>query len=450
MNRLLILLILLTTSPCWAKDEPLRLEDFAYGMELKVSGGSPVVSLSLPAEVYQGCVRPDLGDLRVFNAHGPVPHLLRPPQPEQAARPAQSLPFFPLAEPTNDNSGIADLGISIGSGGAIIAFRAGQAAPASQHAAAYLLDASTLKSQPDWLEFAWSGGQFSASVRVETSDDLNRWQTLVSSAALAELSFGGHQLLRKRIELGGQAAGKYLRLTWPQGREGISLSAVQAGYESETRAQARSLLPLNGTLDSSVAPGRTAWLYSTGGFFPADQLNIRLPEQNALAEFAVFSRPDEQAAWQRRTSLLVWQLTVDGVKLESGRLTLPPVTDRFWRLETEAGGSAAPVLELGWLPGQLVFMAQGQPPYTLAYGKAGLVPARSQVGQLLKAAEPVSGGKLVAAAEARPQRLLAGQVALELKKEIPWRVWLLWAGLIAGVLAVGAMALKLFREMERK
>ncbi len=450
MNRLLILLILLAAPPCWAKDEPqpLRLEDFAYGMKLKVNGGSPVVSLRLPAEVYQGCVRPDLGDLRVFNAHGPVPHLLRPPQPEQAARPAQSLPFFPLAEPTNGDSGIADLGISIGSSGAIIAFRAGQAAPASQNIAAYLLDASALKSRPDWLEFTWSGGQFSASVRVDASDDLNSWQTLVSSAALAELSFGGHQLLRKRIELGGQAAGKYLRLTWPQGREGISLSAVQAGYESETRAQARSLLPLNGTPDSA-APGRTAWLYSTGGYFPADQFNIRLPEQNALAEFIISSRPDDQAAWQRRTSLLVWQLTVDGVKLESGRLTLPPVTDRFWRLETEAG-SAAPVLELGWLPGQLVFMAQGEPPYTLAYGRAGLEPARSQVGQLLKAAEPVSGGKLVAAAEAGPQRVLAGQAALELKKEIPWRVWLLWAGLIAGVLAVGAMAWKLFREMERK
>ena len=86
MNRFALLLILLPAAPCLAADgqSPLRRDDFAYGMELKVRGGSPVVSLSLPAEVYQGCVRPDLGDLRVFNAHDPVPHLLRPPQPEQA------------------------------------------------------------------------------------------------------------------------------------------------------------------------------------------------------------------------------------------------------------------------------------------------------------------------------------------------------------------------------
>jgi hypothetical protein len=107
-------------------------------------------------------------------------------------------------------------------------------------------------------------------------------------------------------------------------------------------------------------------------------------------------------------------------------------------------------LELGWLPGQLVFMAQGDGPYSLAYGRAGLEPTRSQVAQLLKAVEPVSGGTLIEAARTGTQTVLAGTAALLPKTELPWRVWLLWAGLIAGVLAVGAMAWKLFREMEKK
>lgn len=453
MKRLIVLSALLTAAPCYAAAEaqPLRQEDFAYGMELAVSGKNAMYSLTLPAAVYKGCTRPDLGDLRVFNAHGgAVPHLLRQPLPEQTAKPAQDVPFFPLSAPAGA-SRAADFGIAISSSGTLIAISAGGAEKTAQAVTAYLLDVSTLQHRSDWLDFAWQGQgeQFSASVQLESSDDLNRWQH-VATAALAELSFGGHKLLRNRIELGQHAAGKYLRLTWPSGKDGVHLSAVKAGYESETRAQARALLPLHGTSDSSAAPGRTAWRYSTGGFFPADQLTIRLPEQNALAEFAIFSRPDEQAVWQRRASLLVWQLMVDGVKLESGRLQLPPVTDRFWRLETETDGGAAPLLELGWLPGQLVFMAQGEPPYTLAYGRAGLEPARSQVGQLLKATELVSSGKLIETATAGPQRTLAGEAALQLKTELPWRTWLLWAGLIAGVAAVGSMAWKLFREMERK
>ncbi len=455
MKHLLVLLLLLTTAPapCLAADEaqPLRREDFAYGMELSVSGNNAMYSLTLPAEVYTGCTQPDLGDLRVFNAHGPVPHLLRQPQAEQTAKPAYDLPFFPLTERSNTNNGGSSLGIAIGSSGALIAISAGGTEQPTQAVTAYLLDVSAVQHFPDWLELAWQGQgeQFSASVHLESSDDLNSWQH-VASASLADLRFGGHKLLRNRIELGQHAAGKYLRLSWPSGKDGVSLSAVKAGYESETRTQPRTVLTLTGQPDTTAAAGRAAWLYTTAGVFPVDQLNIRLPEQNSLAEFAVYSRSDEKAAWQRRTSLLAWRLTVNGVNLDNALLHLAPTTDRFWRLETEANGSnPAPSLELGWLPGQLVFMAQGTGPYSLAYGRAGLEPARSQVAQLLKAVEPVSGGTLIEAARAGTQTVLAGKAALVPKTELPWRVWLLWAGLIAGVLAVGAMAWKLFREMEK-
>ena len=448
-SALLTLVALLLAASSVPAEEPLRREDFAYCLPLKLSGSRPVASLSLPAEIYKGCTRPDLGDLRVFNAQGPVPQLLRPLQPEQAARPPQSLPFFPLTRPSPATEGITDLGISIGSSGAILAIRAGQTLPAGQSTTAYLLDASALASSPDWLDFAWNRGQFSASVRLDSSNDLNTWRPVVASAALAELNFGGHQLLRRRIELSGQVLGKYLRMSWPQGKEGISLNAVQAGYESQARAQARTLLRLVGRPAPSSASGRQAWLYSTDGFFPVDQLALHLPEQNSLADVAIYSRPDEQAVWQRQAGLLAWQVLVDGVRIENGVLRLAANTDRYWRLETDAGSSGAPLLELGWLPGQLVFMTQGSPPYTLAYGKAGLEPARSQVGHLLRAVEPLSSGNVVEAAEAGPQQVLAGEAAVRPVKKLPWRLWLLWLGLLVGVLTVGAMALKLFREMEK-
>jgi len=451
--RFALLLLLLLAASCSTAPEsqPLRREDFAYGMELTVSGNSAMYSLTLPAAIYKGCTRPDLGDLRVFNAHGQVPHLLRQIEPEKSVRPAQPLPFFPLAEATSTDSRSAYLGITVNSSGTIIAFNPpDQATQQGQAVSTYLLDASSLKHSPDWLEFVWTGGQFSASVRLDRSDDLNRWHTLVSSAALAELRFGGHDLLRQRIDLNRRATGKYLRLSWPQGKDGIRLTAVKAGYASETRTQARALLTLTGQPDSAAEPGRTKWLYTTEGVFPADQLNVRLPDQNALAEFAVFSRTDEEAAWQRRGSLLAWRLTVDGTQFDNEILRLPPITDRFWRLESEAGSDKAPVLELGWRPGQLLFLAQGEGPYSLVYGKAGLLPVRSQVGQLLRDTETNVSGKLIEAAQAGPQKVLAGATALQVKKAVPWRQWLLWAGLLVGVLAVGGMAWKLYKEMKQE
>ncbi len=453
MKRFVLLLLLLTPSPCFAANgpQPLQREDFAYGMELTVSGRSALYSLTLPAEVYKGCTRPDLGDLRIFNAHGPVPHLLRQLQPKQSTQPSsQILPFFPLSESTGTNSKAADLGIAIGSNGAIIAFASNQPEENRQSINAYLLDASALQRRPDWLEFAWTGGQFSASVRIDSSDDLNSWQPLVASAALAELRFGGHNLLRQRIDLRQRASGKYLRLSWPSGKDGISLTEVKAGYANETQAQVRSLLTLSGQPDSTKTSDRVAWLYETEGVFPMDQLNVRLPEQNALAEFAIFSKADEKATWQRRGSLLAWRLTVEGTTFENEALRFAPNTDRFWRLETEANNHLTPALDLGWLPGQLLFLAQGQGPYSLVFGQAGLQPVRSRVAQLIRDAEPLNNGKLVEVAKIGPQKVLAGPAALKVAPTIPWRLWLLWIGLLAGVLAVAAMALKLFREMKQK
>ncbi|MCI5143535.1 MAG: DUF3999 family protein [Candidatus Electrothrix sp. ATG1] len=73
--------------------------------------------------------------------------------------------------------------------------------------------------------------------------------------------------------------------------------------------------------------------------------------------------------------------------------------------------------------------------------------ARSQVGRLLKAVDPLSEKKLVASAQAGGQKILGGVERLAPVKKLPWGQWLLWVVLIAGVVVVGIMALKLYREM---
>ncbi|MCI5149773.1 MAG: DUF3999 family protein, partial [Candidatus Electrothrix sp. MAN1_4] len=80
----------------------LQREDFAYGMDLSVSGNNSIYGLLLPAEVYQGCTRADLGDLRVFNAQYTVPYVLRSQVSKKTKRAAQALPFFPSFSDTQN------------------------------------------------------------------------------------------------------------------------------------------------------------------------------------------------------------------------------------------------------------------------------------------------------------------------------------------------------------
>ncbi|MCI5220188.1 MAG: DUF3999 family protein, partial [Candidatus Electrothrix sp. LOE2] len=84
---------------------PLQRDDFAYGMNLTISGSHPIYGLNIPAAVYQGCTGADLGDLRVFNADHTVPHLLRSQVSKETKRPAQVLPFFPLFSKTQSSNG---------------------------------------------------------------------------------------------------------------------------------------------------------------------------------------------------------------------------------------------------------------------------------------------------------------------------------------------------------
>ncbi|CAK8724674.1 DUF3999 domain-containing protein [Candidatus Electrothrix laxa] len=437
-------------------NRPLQRDNFAYGMDLTISGNNPIYGLPLPAAIYQGCTRADLGDLRVFNASHPVPHLLRSQISKEKKRPAQILPFFPLLSDTQNFGGSSpDLHIATNSQGTIIDIRqnaSGRSSQMNQVVTAYILDTSGLEKTANWLELAWEGQaeQFSTSVRLDSSNNLNSWQTQVASAALAELRFGGHTLLRKRIIVPrGIHQKTYLRLSWPVGKDGVRLTGVKAGYNREEQTLPRTKLTLSGKALPVTEQGAARYLYDSKGFFPVDQLNIDLSEQNSLSQISVFSKADEEASWQRRASLLTYRLTVEGVTLESGMVTINRTTDRYWLLELEdnSGIHQAPTLELGWLPRQLLFMAQGEKPYTLAYGRAGLGAAHSQVDRLLKAVDPQSAKKLVAPAQAGPQKILGGEARLEAEKKLPWRRWLLWVVLIIGVLIVGMMALKLYREM---
>lgn len=454
MRAVFLLFPLFLTSLAWAGEDvkPLHRADFAYGMELSVSGQGAIYGLPVPAMVYQSCTRADLGDLRVFNAQGVVPHLLRPQLSKKNSPQPVDLPFFSLLAEGTNNKLPPHLHIATDSKGTIIDIRQGQTDIPATVVSSYIIDTSGLTQKADWLEFAWSGqtDHFSTSVKVEASDDLNSWRTVVAKASLAELRFAGHDLLRNRVIIKAGAQ-KYLRLAWPAGNKGVVLTAIKAGYNNEDIAQARTVHYLAGKAMPNAESGKVIYHYTSDGFFPVDQVYVRLPEHNSLAQVALFSRASEDAPWRPRAELLSYQLTVDGVSLDSGVKHIPTTSDRFWRLAMAAPGrsGAAPLLEVGWRPQQLIFIAQGDGPYTLAYGKADLVPSPSQVDQLLSSIDPRQEQNLVRPAYAGGQVILGGQGQLLITPEIPWRRWLLWASLVAGVLIIGSMALQLVKEMKK-
>jgi hypothetical protein len=92
--KTLVFLLLLSQSSAFGAERP---EDFAYGMPIHADAQDALYELEIPAAVYRGVTRTDLGDVRVFNGHGEVvPHALRPRASSSSeSGAAVSLPGFP-------------------------------------------------------------------------------------------------------------------------------------------------------------------------------------------------------------------------------------------------------------------------------------------------------------------------------------------------------------------
>ena len=124
-----------------------RPSDYAAGVPLTPSGSGPFQRVAVPAAVYEGTVRPDLADLRVFNADGEVVPFAWLPRPAATReRPsAVSLPQFPLYvdRDQRDVSGIS-LSVIRNAAGTTIDIRSSDSPPApGQALGGYVLDAST-------------------------------------------------------------------------------------------------------------------------------------------------------------------------------------------------------------------------------------------------------------------------------------------------------------------
>lgn len=431
-----VLLALLATTYASANQA-----DFARGRVLDTADGSVVQRLTVPDDVYEWAVSADLGDLRIFNSdQEEVPYNVRRPVKRDEYAAWVSLPLFPLPEAETDAVGGLDLRVEVSESGAIVSYQGGMAA--AETARAYLIDASALAEIPTEMKLVWRAadqGELLSRIRVETSNDLNEWQTLIGGTTIARLSNAGAEVLLDQFELPRRKA-RYLRLSQLEGSQPLSVTQVEVRHR-------RSELPERRWRTLTGKRVQDAWEFESGGWFPVDRLQLT-SGRNFLVTARLYSRINEQDEWRDRGVRTFYRSSVAAVVVESEPLRIDD-GDRFWRLEFEDAGLEAPALRIGWLPDEVVFLRQGAAPYVLAYGQAGVESRQWPLTELLR---KLNGGPPLDLAHvpfARPldAQMLGGPDRLLFAPEpIDWRTVILWAVLVLGVLAVSAMAFRLLRS----
>lgn len=443
-----------------------RPEDFAFGSRLEADGSDALYEITLPAAVYQGVARPDLGDVRVFNGAGEVvPHAWRPRRTASAETQALvALTLFPLKA----EAGIPVDGLSISvrrsaSGTTRVNVRASDARGGSgKRIVGYLVDLNALDRGLRAIEFDWPATPdgFAGKLRVDASDDLAGWRTLVADAPLVSVEVAGQRLQQKRVELPQQKT-RYLRLSWVSqsaGRPPPEFSSARGELAEKTIDAPREWAQIAAA--KGEKPGE--YVFDLRSHYPVDRVRFDLPESNTIAQFELLARDKADRPWHPIARGVAYRLRQDGSEITSPELAVGATTDRYWllRVDQRGGGvgGGAPGMHVGWVPHRLVFTARGAAPFQLAYGNREAKPAAYSIETMIPGYRDDAGPQIRAAkagthqtvsvrnAQALAQQELGGDARRQ--DAIDWKRWSLWSALVLGVLLLGAMAWRLVRQLD--
>ncbi len=456
--KLVALPMMLTVVATAAFADPPRPGDYAQGIRVDVYAGRPVAEVLLPDAVYQSVTRTDLGDVRVFNADGvAVPHAFcASAATHEPAISRQALPVFELQAPSTQGNGQpGSNGTQVQvetAGGTQVRIQEGQATPAllsGTRTWAHVIDARAVTEELRSIEFDWNSpdGATQADVRVEASDDLDQWRTVVNASTLLRVTQGGQQLQRKVVPL-SQRHYDYLRVVRTDGGPPLQIAAVIG----ERVAQPATLEPVWFTASPQPSAKASELLFDAGRIAPVSYARIVLPQENSSVRVRIQSRPDDQAEWRERWSGEIYFVVVGGERRVSAPAQINAGHDRYWRVVYSEPSDALhpePALELGYRPAKLRFLAQGAGPFTLAFGsrRAQAAPL-GQCDRLLSDVSSKDMEKLIGDASIGASQTLGGDAAFKpLPKRTPVRLVVLWGVLIVAVGLLVAMAASLLKRV---
>ncbi|MCY1281100.1 hypothetical protein D9M70_298990 [compost metagenome] len=436
----------LLCQPLLAAEQP---DDFATRVELRLDGQGPWYRMDLPMALHFAARHADLRDLRVFNADGEALaySLTRSASSERRARHEHALRWFPLRGPAEDASAMPSVRVERSTTGTVVQVVPEGPASAGERLRGWLLDASAVQGPLEQLSLDWNDGEGFQHFSIEASDDLQRWESW-GEGQVARLSFADQRIDQHDVTLPGRPA-RYLRLLWKSPLQAPELSAVKvvsASRESLPAAMAWSapLAPI------SAKDGQYLWDLPLG--VPIERLRIAIERPGSLLPVQVEARRDGAPQWQPLASGLLYRLPQEGKEVAREELELPgwmAVKQLRLTVDQRAGGfgQQVPRLEVGMHATQVVFLARGNPPFTLALGNAEASREELPLATLVPGYDHTSLEKMGRAqALTIPSGIGVRPAEHESAAQVLWKRVGLWAVLLLGVGLLGAMAFSLLRR----
>lgn len=443
--------------------------DYAIRIPVTLAAEAPLQRVVLPAEVLVRLQSPGYADLRLFNGAGqPVPMALAGVTADRAPEESVALPAYPILGAAG-SPGIEGLSlrieerqgqrvVQIDTPGTPSRVDAGTAQAAVRGA---LIDARAVQRPVTRmaLDADLPAGQ-PVTFTVQASTDLKTWrplaETVLYRADAAPQPAAPGRLGTEQIDLQRTSLkDHYLRVTW--GDAAVTLRGA-------TLATAPAQAPRERVSASLAAPalGKSPreLVFALPFATPLAALQIT-PQGNGpvLVPVRVLGRNHREQPWRPLASAVVYKMPMAGREQSSAPVELGGVSVRELKIEADPktpGFSAAPQMALQFEPAQLVFLASGPGPFTLAAGLpagAAAAPAFLPLPSLVpgyqngqEATLPRAQADVARAAITGGAAAGGPVVAAATSDGFSTRSAVLWGVLLAGVVALAAMAWLLVRQ----
>nr|WP_281459754.1 DUF3999 domain-containing protein [Pseudomonas sp. P13] len=428
-----------------AQEQPA---DFAHQVPLALSGEGPWYRLALPLEIQLQARQTDLSDLRVFNAAGQAQaYALVRETARSREHSTTDVKWFPLYNAADDNERAPSVRVQSSANGTLV-----QVQPSSRLEAGeeelrgWLLDASAIKAPLQQLILDWTSERDGFQrFTIEASDDLQHWQAW-GEGQVARLTFADERVEQHEVSLPGQPA-RYLRLLWesPSSAPVLTSAQLQSGSRESLPLPLVWSQPLAG---STTKAGQYTWQLPMG--LNVEQVQVELSQANSLAPVTLAGRRESSQPWQSLGSGLLYRLTQNGQDVLQNQLQLSGQTVQQLKLTVDERGGGlgaqAPALRFAVRPTQVVFLARGEGPYSLALGNATAKAASLPLATLVPDYKPSRLATLGTATLSGAATSTPVTAATPATIETNWKKIGLWAVLLISVLVLAGMALSLLRK----
>ncbi|MDP3231059.1 MAG: DUF3999 domain-containing protein [Acidovorax sp.] len=449
---------------------------YAIRIPVTLAADAPLQRVMLPAEVLVRLQSPGYADVRLFNGAGqPVPMALAGVAAASAPEESVALPAFPIlgAAGTAGSAGLEGLSLRIEEqqGRRVVQIDTpGTAGPSgTQTVRGALFDARSLQLPVARmaLDADWPAGQ-PVTFTVQASKDLKHWRPLAEtvlyradavttttpSAAPGRLGrLGNEQMDLQRADLRDH----YLRVTW--GDAAVTLRGATLVTSRGTGARER----VSASMAAPAMGNPRELVFALPFATPVAALKITPQGSNVLVPVRVLGRNHREQPWLPLASAVVYKMAVGGKDQSNGPIELGGASVREVKIEADAkspGFAAAPELALQFDPAQLVFLASGQGPFTLAAGLPGTAAAASAflpLASLVPGYQPLQENTLpMALADMARADITGGNpadgalvAAAAASDGLSMRSWVLWGVLLAGVGALALMAWLLLKQTKQ-